>query len=373
MIIRQQAWVIPIRFLLPFERSRQKSAQGETSQENINQQGRQCRQPFQSASKFFDIIAPMDSSSRPSLWTRHSSILLGGFLLTGFLIVYIWWPLAEEYLAYIDWNGPWWLYMDWLLLGVFLFMSFTIIARADLRTDTLIVFVGIFGGLAIESWGTQTNLWHYYTAERPPLWIIPAWPIASLSIDRITRFLDWLVKRFTTEFTEITEKNAFKISPGTARHRSCREHQRSDPVDDGARRQGRCVNSVFSVVNFKVLYWLTFAAFLTLMLVFVSPTFDKSFTWLSLALCVLLILTPTDHRFALLTFVAGAGLGYFLELWGTTRECWTYYTYQTPPLFAVLAHGMAAVAFWRTGLMVKLVWGRIRLWRPPQTEIQEEA
>jgi len=30
-----------------------------------------------------------------------------------------------------------------------------------------------------------------------------------------------------------------------------------------------------------------------------------------------------------------------------TRECWTYYTLETPPLFAVLSHGMAAVAFWR--------------------------
>ncbi|MDP1779221.1 MAG: hypothetical protein Q8K73_03010, partial [Anaerolineales bacterium] len=81
---------------------------------------------------------------------------------------------------------------------------------------------------------------------------------------------------------------------------------------------------------FKILYWLTFASFLTLMLVFVSPTFDKSYTWLSLILCILLILTPTDHRYALLTFIAGTGLGYFLELWGTTRQCWTYYTNETP-------------------------------------------
>jgi hypothetical protein len=44
-------------------------------------------------------------------------------------------------------------------------------------------------------------------------------------------------------------------------------------------------------------------------------------------------------------------------LWGATRECWTYYTHQTPLFFAVLAHGMAAVAFWRAGLMVKTVWG----------------
>jgi len=244
-------------------------------------------------------------------WTKHSSILLGGFILTIFLIVYIWWPLAEEVLSYIDWNGPWWRYMDWLLIGIFLFMSLTIISRADLKSDGLIVFVGVFGGLAIESWGTQTNLWHYYTAERPPLWIIPAWPNASLSIDRITRFFNWTI-------TEIEKRIA------TINH---------SPL--------------------TIFYWATFASFYAIMLAFVAPTFDKSYTWLSLLLCGLLILTPTNHRIAFLTFLAGAGLGYYLELWGTTRECWTYYTFQKPPLFAVLAHGMAAVAFWRTGLLIK--------------------
>lgn len=287
----------------------------------------------------------MDSSPRFPLWTRHSSILLGGFLLTVFLIVYIWWPLAEEYLAYVDWNGPWWLYMDWLLLGVFFFMSLTIMARADLKVDALIVFVGIFGGLAIESWGTQTNLWHYYTAERPPLWIIPAWPIASLSIDRITRLLNYGLKSLQT----------FERAPIQSR-------------ETLRQAQGDALDSVF-----KILYWLTFAIFLALMLIFVAPTFDKSYTLLSLALCVLLILTPTDYRYAFLTFVAGAGLGYFLELWGTTRECWTYYTLQTPPLFAVLAHGMAAVAFWRAGLVLKMLGERIRLGRPRQLEVKEEA
>jgi len=273
----------------------------------------------------------MENQKRP-FWTRDSSILLGGFFVTIILILYIWWPLAEEALAYIDWNGPWWLYMDWLLFGIFGFMSLTIIARANIKTDVLIVFVGICGGLAIESWGTQTNLWHYYTAERPPLWIIPAWPIANLSIDRITRFLNW-----TTE---------------------------------------QAIKRIRSTIHFSlitVLYWITFVSFLILMLVFVSPTFDKSYTWLALTLCILLIVTPTDHRFALLTFIAGAGLGYYLELWGTTRECWTYYTFQKPPLFAVLAHGMAAVAFWRAGLLVKMVWERIRLLAPRQAEAREEA
>lgn len=58
------------------------------------------------------------------------------------------------------------------------------------------------------------------------------------------------------------------------------------------------------------------------MLVFFRfPNIRQVHTILSIILCVLLILTPTDYRFALLTFIAGAGLGYFLELWGTTREC----------------------------------------------------
>jgi len=269
----------------------------------------------------YNIIQRMENQKQP-FWTRDSSILLGGFFVTIFLIVYIWWPLAEEYLAYVDWQGSWWLYMDWLLLGIFLFMSITIIARANLKTDVLIIFVGICGGLAIESWGTQTNLWHYYTAERPPLWIIPAWPIASLSIDRIARFLDSLMDRQTTALSAL----------------------------------------------FSTLYWIIFASFLTLMLVFVSPTFDKSYTWLATILCFLLIVTPTNYRFAVLTFVAGAGLGYFLERWGTTRECWIYYTNERPPLFAVLAHGMAAVAFWRAGLMVRLVLEKIELLRQPKLE-----
>ena len=281
----------------------------------------------------------MDSTkpSRPRFWTRDSSILLGGFFLVIFLIVYIWWPLAEEVLSYIDWSGEWWRYMDWLLLGVFAFMSLTIVARADLKSDVLIVFVGVCGGLAIESWGTQTNLWHYYTAERPPLWIIPAWPIASLSIDRITRSINFGLKSLQT-FERVKVQNL------------------------------ETLDSVF-----KLLYWLTFGSFLILMLVFVSPTFDKSYTWLATILCLLLILTPTDYRYAFLTFVAGAGLGYYLELWGTTRECWTYYTLQTPPLFAVLAHGMAAVAFWRAGLVVKMIGGRIRAgWARPHN-VKEEA
>ena len=266
-------------------------------------------------------------------WNRSATVLLSGFFLVILLIIYVWWPLAEELLAYIDWHGPWWLYMDWLLIGLFVFMSLTIVSRADLRRDGLILFVATLGGLVIEAWGTQTNLWFYYTSERPPLWIVPAWPIATLSIDRITRALLFVAAR--------GEKD------GGAAERP--------PLASG----------------WRIAYWSVFAAFLVIMIVFVAPTFSKTATMLAFLLCVVLVVTPVDQRKALLVFAAGSALGYFLELWGTTRECWTYYTYQTPPLFAVLAHGMAAVAFWRAGLMVKMLWGKLTglVFKKPGSEL----
>jgi len=260
-------------------------------------------------------------------WTRHSYYLLSGFVLLCGLIIYAWWPLAEEVLAYIDWSGPWWLYFDWLLVGIWLAMSLLIMAGADLRVDAWIVFVGFVGGLVIESWGTQTNIWWYYTAERPPLWIIPAWPIASLSIDRLVRMLrKWFPGKDLPRNTQRVLRKNIKNS----------------------------ANFAISAV-YKLLYGLVFPAFFALMLVFVWPTLDKYFTILALILVALLILTPTDYRIAVLTFAAGSGLGYFLELWGTTRGCWTYYTLATPPVFAVFAHGMAAVAFWRVILLLQKV------------------
>jgi hypothetical protein len=255
-------------------------------------------------------------------WTRSSYFMASMFAALLFVIGVVWWPLVEANLAIIDWSQPLWLEvwrkMDWLLLFDFAVMSLLIMAGADLKADALIVFVGFAGGLVIESWGTQTHLWTYFTLERPPLWIIPAWPIASLSIDRLYRFLN-------------------RILPAT-RHPS---------------------RLSFDVSRFKLIYWLIFPVFYVLMLVFVWPTLDKSLTIGALALCALLILSPTDTRAAVLTFLAGSGLGYFLELWGTTRLCWTYYTLETPPVFAVLAHGMAAVAFWRVSLLTKLLANRI--------------
>jgi hypothetical protein len=237
-------------------------------------------------------------------WNRTSYILMSSFALLLFIIGYVWWPLVEEYLSTYNPELPFWMQFDWLLLSIFFVMSLLLMAKADIKKDLPIIFVGLAGGLVIESWGTQTELWFYYTFERPPLWIIPAWPIASLSIDRLYQLLN-----------AKSEKIPSKI--------------------------------------FQISYWLIFIGFYIYMLYFIWPTLDKSLTIMALFLCAFIILTPVNQRAMLLTFIAGSGLGYFLELWGTTRYCWTYYTFQTPPFFAVLAHGMAAVAFWR---VVQLFW-----------------
>jgi hypothetical protein len=246
-------------------------------------------------------------------WTRSSYLLMSTFVAVVFVICLVWWPLAKDYFALLDPKRPVWVQLDWLLLGIFAVMSLLIMGGANLRADALIILVGLAGGLAIESWGTQTRIWTYFTLERPPLWIIPAWPIASLSIDRLFRGLNHLIPQGTSAF-------------------------------------------------FRRAYWPVFLGFYALMITFVWPTLDRSLTLMSLGLCAFLILTPTDQRAAVLTFAAGAGLGYFLERWGTTRACWTYYTRATPPLFAVLAHGMAAVAFWRAAraaAVLKPTWQRI--------------
>jgi ABC-type amino acid transport system permease subunit len=139
---------------------------------------------------------------------------------------------------------------------------------------------------------------------------------------------------------------------------------------DGKSEQGVPYNSRL----FFWAYWTIFFGFFAFLLYFVFPTFSKPYTIMVLLLCAVIIVSPTDYRYAVLTFLAGTALGYFLEVWGTTRQCWTYYTFQTPPLFAVLAHGMAAVAFWRAGLLVRFIWGkmlaRLRSWMKIVKDLQ---
>ena len=244
-------------------------------------------------------------------WSKTSTVILSGFLCVLLVIGYVWWPLLQKYIRQYDPSISIWRQIDWLLIGNFLAMSILITLNAELRHDIPYGIIAIIGGFIIEAWGTQSGLWTYYTMETPPLWIIPAWPIASLSIDRLYRILRMATQRIPEKY-------------------------------------------------FKRSYWVIFPGFVALLLYFVWPTMDKSLTILAIALCVLLIFALEDKRGASLVFIAGTALGYFLELWGTTRECWTYYTAQTPPVFAVLAHGAAAVAFWWGYLLFLKIFPRIK-------------
>lgn len=243
-------------------------------------------------------------------WNKTSYALFSGFLMLIGLILYVWWPLAVEYASYFDRAIPIWQQLDYLLIGIFLAMTILIMANANLKRDLPLVLVGFVGGLVIEAWGTQTELWFYYTFERPPLWIVPAWPIAALSIERLTNLFELVVK-----------DKLNKVIPW--------------------------------------LYWLVFVGFLTYMLWFVFPTITKSLTIAASLLCIVLVAVPVKKRKMLFIFLMGSLLGYFLELWGTTRGCWMYYTLETPPFFAVLAHGMASVAFWRAVKMLEWMWGKV--------------
>ena len=193
--------------------------------------------------------------------------------------------------------------MDWLLAGTWVAMAALLSWDVDPRKDLLLLAVGFAGGFVIEWWGTNTQLWSYFTEQRPPPWILPAWPIAALSIERIKRLLDRFIS--TRRFAPPSE-NAFRS-----------------------------------------IYWCAILAFDAALLVFIWPSMGLLASWVVSALVLAVSLRCPEPRRDVLLFAAGSLLGIFLEYWGTSRECWTYYNRQVPPPAAVFAHGFASVAFAR--------------------------
>jgi len=207
--------------------------------------------------------------------------------------------------------------MDWLLAGIWVVLSGLVIWGLQPRRDLLLLFVGLCGGAVIEWWGTNTELWRYFTDERPPVWILPAWPIAALSVDRLGRMVD-------------------RALPWIRRSAAA--------------------------------YWVVTPAFVAVMTRFLWPSIHEFASQVVVALMLGVTLLGARPGRDLVLFVAGAGAGIFLEYWGTTRQCWTYYTGESPPYEAVLAHGFASIAFARAVQIAEAILKRLRRGQPiPET------
>ena len=97
-------------------------------------------------------------------YSLRSLIVLALVLGVGSSVGYSWSDL-------VDANG-----VDALLLSTWVWMTLMLTWRVNARWDLLLLCSGLAGGAVIEWWGTTTQLWTYFTRERPPLWILPAWP-----------------------------------------------------------------------------------------------------------------------------------------------------------------------------------------------------
>jgi hypothetical protein len=191
-----------------------------------------------------------------------------------------------------------WRDVDWVLLGLWAGMAALLCRNVQPARDMVLAGVSLTGGLVIEWWGTHTQLWHYFTGEAPPAWILPAWPIAALAAYRI----------------------ALVLERGCSRLR----------------------------LSWQAGYWVVLVLFAAGIFRFMWPSRGMWPSQVAGGLIVVVIATGTAHRRDLCLFVAGSGLGLLLEYWGTTRECWTYYSGATPPLITAVAHGFAQVCYART-------------------------
>lgn len=204
---------------------------------------------------------------------------------------------------------------DWLLLVMWGWLAVVLPWRVRPGRDVLLLVLGFGGGALIETWGTWTGVWWYFTQERPPWWVIPAWSTTALAGER-TATLIGLV--------------AGKLS-GAAR----------------ARGMSRIP---------KWSYWIVLPLFALAMTRFSWPAASGRAVAVAVVTMAIVIASTRRPEHDLAAFLAGSLLGVFIEPWGTGHRVWTYYTLEVPPVEAVFAHGFATVAFLRATEWTRLVW-----------------
>jgi hypothetical protein len=199
--------------------------------------------------------------------------------------------------------------VDWVLVSIWIFMFALLCWDVRFQKDVPLFFSAALGGLVIEWWGTNTELWRYFTGERPPVWILVAWPAAALATDRMAFLLGRMVPK---------ERWAW-----------------------------------------PAFYWIVLSLFVVGMMRFLWPTIHLLPSQLVVGLMIAIVASGRSFRGDVVLFVSGSILGIFLEYWGTSRHCWNYYTGEIPPPIAVVAHGFASVAFARA--LRGFQWGANRL------------
>lgn len=171
-------------------------------------------------------------------------------------------------------GGP----LRWKLIGEIVLFALILLATlwtipTEIRPvhDLTVVLIAAAAGWAAEAWGTRLGLWRYYTGERPPLWIIPVWPLGTAMIDRIAA-------RLRAEFGPAPEP----------------------------------------------LYWLLGATALGIALRFSGPWLDQPSGWAVPALVLAAVACSSDPAEDFWVLAAGMGAVFFADLWGVTNGCWAY-------------------------------------------------
>ncbi|MBI4675970.1 MAG: hypothetical protein HY748_00105 [Elusimicrobia bacterium] len=149
--------------------------------------------------------------------------------------------------------------------------------RLDPVRDLVIIGLAACVGWVAEAWGTREGLWAYYTGERPPLWIVPAWPLGALVVDRL--------------------------------------------ADAARRRWGGCLRSR----DLDIAYRLLGATCLAVCAAFALPWLGEPKTWAVLAALAAAVAARPEPDGDFWVLATGLACVFLADVWGTTNNCWRYY------------------------------------------------
>lgn len=168
-----------------------------------------------------------------------------------------------------------------LFLAIVSLCARVIPAGFDWRRDGKLALMTGLAGFLAEWWGTSLGLWRYYTGETPPLWIVPAWSVGAVVVDRLAA---------------------------------------------GVPRTPFLPSALFALAATT---WLSFLKPDVAPAAVLGP--------FAVAVCLFAGRRPEDGAVLMAGFIAV----FFADLWGTTNDCWRYHLHGEPlGLWQGIAFGM---------------------------------